>query len=184
MSGQYLSRSSNPVLVRPNRSIGGLVMDVTVEETHVDELEICEHPIENGADVVDHAFLLPSGLTIQGGQSDSGGAPSGDRRSVIAYQALLDLQGNRELLQVVTGKRSYQNMLIRSLSVTTDKETENVLLFTAELREVLLVTAQAVSVPRSRQKNGHKTGKLTQSGQKQLTKRETPSSGIFNLFGR
>lgn len=182
MSDQYLSQSSEAVLVRPNRSIGGLVLDVTVEETHVDELEICEHPIENGADVVDHAFLLPSGLTIRAGHSDSGGDPSGDRRSVIAYQELRDLQGKRELLQVVTGKRSYENMLIRSLSVTTDKETENVLMVTAELREVLLVSAQAVSVPRSRQKNGHKTGKLTQSGQKQLVKKE-PSQSMLSILG-
>jgi len=167
-----LSSSSQPVYVRPVRSIGGVIMDVTVEETHTDELEITEHPVQQGASITDHAFKLPSSVTITAGASDAGGNDGGDKRSVEVYEALLKLQGSREPFDLVTGKRTYKNMLIKSLSVTTDKDTENILLVTAELKEIILASVQAVAVPRSRQKNGHKTGGVDQRGKQQLEEKK------------
>lgn len=173
-----LSQSSESVYVRPARSIGGLVMDVTVEETHTDDAEFSDHPIENGADITDHVILLPSGLTITAGVSDSGGTSAGDKRSVEAYEKLLELRAERIPFDVVTGKRVYKNMLIRSLSHTTDKETENSILFTAELRQVIIVTIQAVSIPRSRQKRGMATGGTDKTGQKQLEPKSEKTSAM------
>lgn len=178
----YLSSTSQHVYVRPARSIGGITMDVTVEETHTDELEITERPVQQGASVTDHAFKLPCGVTITAGTSDAGGDSGGDKRSVEAYEALLELQGKREPFDLVTGKRTYTNVLIKSLSVTTDKETENILLVTAELKEVIMASVQAVAVPRSRQKNGHKTGGVDQRGQQQLERKEVKKISAANLI--
>lgn len=165
----YLSTASQSVYVRPVRSIGGLSMDVAIEEVHSDELEITEHPVEMGASITDHAYLKPAMVTIRAGVGDAGkSGSSGDRPSVEAYQKLLELQKSREPFDLVTGKRTYKNMLIKALSVTTDEATENVLQFTAELRQVALVTVQSVAVPRSRQKEGNRTGGVDQKGQKQL----------------
>jgi hypothetical protein len=162
-----LSSAPQPVYVRPARSIGGIVMDVTVEEAHTDELEITEHPVQQGASVADHAFLLPAKVSITAGASDSGGS-GGDRRCVEIYEALLDLQGKRDPFDLVTGKRVYRNMLIKSLSTTTDERTERVLLVTAELQEVILATVQTVAVPRSRQRNALATGGVDQRGRQQM----------------
>jgi hypothetical protein len=175
-----LSKSSETVYVRPVRSIGGLIMDVTIEESHSDELDITDHPVENGADITDHAIILPSSVTIRAGVSDSGGTSTGDKRSVEAYEALLELQGKREPFDLITGKRAYKNMLIKSLAVTTDSDTENALIFTAELREVLLATAQVVSVPRSRQRKGKVTGGVDERGQQQLEPKENRESSALN----
>lgn len=168
MSGTTLSQSRETVYVRPVRSIGGVAMDVTVEETHTDELEITEHPVQQGASVTDHAFRLPSKVSITAGASDCSGGEGGDRRSVEVYEALLQLQGEREPFDLVTGKRTYTNMLIKSLTTTTDRKTERVLLVTAELQEVILATVETVAVPRSRQKDGLKTGGVDQRGRQQL----------------
>lgn len=177
----YLSQSPQPVYVRPVRSIGGLIMDVTIEETHTDELEITEHPVEQGAAVTDHAYLKPCTVTIRAGVSDSGGQSAGERRSVEAYEALLKLQGSREPFDLVTGKRVYANMLIRSLTSTTEEGSENALIFTAELRQVLLANVATVAVPRSRQRYGAKTGGVDQQGQKQAE--PVKRSGLDYIFG-
>ena len=52
------------------RSMGGLVFDAVFEETHESELEITDDPVETGASVSDHAYMLPLKLTISAGVSD------------------------------------------------------------------------------------------------------------------
>ena len=47
------------------------------------------------------------------------GLPSGDKIA-DTYQALLDLQARRDTLQLITGKRVYDNMLMKRSTVTTD----------------------------------------------------------------
>lgn len=54
------------------------------------------------------------------------------------YQKLLTMQRDRLPFDVTTGKRQYQNMLIKSLDVTTDKVSENVLMCSLTLREVII----------------------------------------------
>nr|WP_179373858.1 hypothetical protein [Klebsiella pneumoniae] len=43
------------------------------------------------------------------------------------------------MLDVTTGKRLYTNMVIRSLDVTTERTSENVLMATVTLREIITV---------------------------------------------
>lgn len=176
-----LSRATQPVAIRPVRSIGGLVLDVVVCEQHDDSLEITAHPVERGAQITDHAYVKPATVSIEAGHSDSRGGGAGDSRSVEAYEALLRLQRSREPFELVTGKRTYANMLIKTLSVTTDAATEHVLSVRAELQEILLATVQEVAVPRSRQRHASRTASPTQTGQKQA--KPVSSSGLVQLFG-
>lgn len=180
MSG-VLSQNSTPVYVRPVRSIGGLTLDVTVSEQHEDEVEITTQPVEQGAEITDHAFVKQARVTIEAGHSDSGGSETGDARSVEAYQALLELQKKREPFDLITGKRSYTNMLIKSLTVVTDPKTEHVLSVKAELEEVLFATVSVVAVPKSRQRHASKTAGPVTGGQKQL--KPTSSSALKQLLG-
>ena len=62
------------------------------------------------------------------------------------YKTLLETQERRELIDVVTGKRTYSNMLIRAIEVTTDRTSENVLMCTITLREVILSSTTPVTV--------------------------------------
>ncbi|MFM0044127.1 phage baseplate protein [Paraburkholderia sediminicola] len=47
------------------------VPDATIEEVHTDDLEITDHPVEQGTAISDHAFKRPSELIVTAGWSDS-----------------------------------------------------------------------------------------------------------------
>ncbi|WP_144156559.1 phage baseplate protein [Paraburkholderia sp. BCC1885] len=66
-----------------------------------------------------------------------------------AYNSLLSAQQNRILFDVYTGKRVYQNMLIKSVVQTTDQHTENSSLIRVSFRQILMAVTQTVTVPDS-----------------------------------
>jgi hypothetical protein len=69
--GFYPGSSTN-VVFKP------LVAQITVEENHTDELEVTEHPVEQGAPIADHAYKRPSEVAIHMEWSNS---PSPGNRS-------------------------------------------------------------------------------------------------------
>lgn len=144
-----------------SRKIGIMVPSVVVSEKHSDTLEITEHPVEkptsSGAGfIADHAYRRPSEVVMEvgfaGGGSlldlldTSGIGISAGLSPKKVYAQFLDMQRNRELLDVTTGKRQYSNMLLRSIEVTTDRTTENVLSAVLTLRELILTSTHAVKV--------------------------------------
>ena len=151
------------LLLRQNRSIAGIFPDVVIEENHLDELEITNHPVEQGAAISDHAFKRPSELVMRIGFSPS--RPIGLNSGVLGdvarritditgrgyiediYNQLLDLQEALEPFDVVTGKRSYSNMMLRSLAVTTDQQSENALMVEARFQQVIIVQTQVTTLP-------------------------------------
>lgn len=159
----------SPIFIRA-RSIAGIVANVTVEEIHLDELIITEHPIEQGSVVTDHAYKRPAKVVLRVGWSNSAPQAGGDPNYVQdIYDTFLTLQANRELLQIITGKRIYQNMLIHRLAVTTDEKTENALMMTCDCQEALFATTQTVTVPsNSVQATPGVTGSKQMTGGKQL----------------
>jgi hypothetical protein len=138
-----------PIFVR-SRNIGGFVADVTIREEHEDELVVTENPVEQGAAITDHSFKQPARLTIDIGYSNSSAQSGGDPNYVNdMYAQFLQLQASRQPFDVITGKRQYSNMLITMLHTVTDEKTENALLLTVKMKEIILVNTQTVSVPPS-----------------------------------
>lgn len=176
--------------MRPDRRFvaqdGGssIVAQATIEEVHQDELEVTEHPVEQGTTIADHAFVRPAELIITAGWSNSSSSQgavdaaigfaateSSAARAVInavelgvgvigllnggvsevqsAYDNLLAAYQARTLFSVYTGKRPYKNMIIRSLSTTTDKQSENAMLIRIVMRQILIAQTQTVTVPDS-----------------------------------
>ncbi|EFA3718335.1 hypothetical protein C6S90_004881, partial [Escherichia coli] len=84
---------------------------------------------------------------------------------------LLNLQRDRIPFDVTTGKRIYNNMLIKTLEVTTDKSSENVLLATITLREVIITSTQSIRVA---SKNNMTEGVGTSAVQNTGTKTTVP----------
>ncbi|MES4611424.1 hypothetical protein V2154_02380 [Ewingella sp. CoE-038-23] len=192
------------LLHQRSRRIGLIIPDVVISEKHSDTLEITEHPLEvptntgdgsSGAGFTsDHAYRRPSELVMDVGFSGGGSLldPSFLNTSSIGlslglspkevYQNLLDLQRSRQPFDVVTGKRQYQNMLIRNLDVTTDKESENVLMATLTLREVIITRTQSISVAdKGSMKEGVSTSPVLNSGVK--TPKPANSSILSSIFG-
>lgn len=152
-------------LFKPQRAIGIIVADVTIEETGRDDLEITRHPVELGAQITDHAYKQPAEVTIRAGWSDSLSLPGYLKK---VYASLLDLQYSRVPFTLVTGKRTYVNMLIASLSLTTDSTTENALIVTVMCRQVIVVFSRTTTVaPRAQQAQPQTTGATESAGTRQ-----------------
>lgn len=181
------------IRVKPKRSIGGFTANATISEKHVDEMEITQHPVEEGAPITDHAFMRPAEVVItcmwsnspQNANIISGllGAVTGTIAGVSSlltgnspdqardiYQRILALQRSRTRFDVFTAKRVYKDMLIKSLETETDKETANALKCTIHCQQIIVVQTQVVTVgaPAASQADPQSTLASATKGAKQL----------------
>jgi hypothetical protein len=167
---------------RTKRRFADFTAQVTVIESHNDEVTLTDHPVEQGAPITDHAYKNPAQLTLVVGWSNSGsgGQTQGAAYVRDVYERLLKVQGLREPFDVTTGKRNYSNMVIVSLATETDKETENSLIVSVGLREVRIVRTQAVNIPsREVQAEPAKTAETTDAGAKQAV--PAPNANVTAL---
>lgn len=157
------------VFARPSRRLGALVADAVLEEFHEDELVLTDHPIQYGSVITDHAFRLPSKVTLTYGWSQSPASLAAARETVDSvvrgvqtsdtlagvvntlygtgrinsyYDRLRAFQTQREVFSIITGRRKYDNMMLISLSLVTDKDTENAMIVRAVCREVQFADTQ------------------------------------------
>jgi hypothetical protein len=160
----FLSQPLQTIFIKPKRMIGSIAVQVTVNEQAVDTLTITKQPVQQGASITDHAYLEPTSFshTIYFAAAGIEGLISGNSLGQV-YQSLLTLQANAVPFDIVTPKRIYHNMLLASLTQTTDKLTENCLAIHATYQQVILVPVLATSVQRSNLKNPGANG-ATQSG--------------------
>lgn len=173
-AGIAIAGQVEDILLRQGRSIAGIVPQVVVEEKHRDELVITNHPVQNGANITDHAYKQPAMVSLRYGWSSSGalysldlGAPSVDD----VYDMLLNLQESRQPFDVVTGKRNYSNMLIRSIDLVTDKTTEKSIIVDVLLQQIIIVETQAAMLKSpSVMTMPEKTALVTNAGVKQPVK--------------
>lgn len=151
--------------IMPKREFADFTGFVVLEENSTDELEITAHPVQSGAEISDHAYLKPAMVTTR----FMYGVQSGELWDI--YTKLRELQEKRELFDVVTGKRDYSNMLLKTLSVNTDKSTENVLSVTADFQQVILAKVETTTLPpKENQKMPNKTGSVQNMGNKNAKK--------------
>ncbi len=167
---------------QPSTSL--FIPQVAIEEIHMDELMVTDHPVESGSAISDHAYKLPVHVRLHWAWSDSpavnqgllsaamsfasgsvGNALglvsagvqtvnafssllSGNSTSQIKsiYQNLIALQNSRMLFSIVTGKRSYKNMLMKSIQVLTDRHFDNALVVQMECREIQIAYTQTVQI--------------------------------------
>ena len=187
-----LTETVGSLLLSGNRSIMGLFADVVVQEQHNDELVITDHPVEKGSNISDHAFMNAPEVTMEIGWSESAGRLNSllgssfigsflNSISLVAiYQGLLALQSSAMPLVVSTGKRLYTNMLIKSLGVTTDADTENCLMVKVTFRKVFITETQETTVLAEQQKDPAATSPVEEGGTKQA---KPVSESILSSIG-
>jgi len=151
--------------IKTKKSIGGVVLDAVVSESHESVVTITQNPVEAGFKTTDHAVIEPKVITLQVSVSDSplgfasvraivdlvtGLFGSSDAtnatRSQAAYNSLRLLQESRTLLDIETKIRDYKSMLITSISLEQDAESSRTADMTIVLRELLVMTTQEVTV--------------------------------------
>ncbi|NIF46188.1 hypothetical protein F3J28_00210 [Enterobacter sp. Ap-1006] len=168
---------------QPRTSFSGfLVPDVVVSELHTDTLKIASHPVEFGPNISDHAWAEPGDVTIDcffkagGSMVDfTNTIDISPRLNVGAspaqiYQQLLDLQKKAEPFKVITRRRSYDNMLIKTLMVTTSAKSENILGCKLSLGEVLMTVVDVRDAPpKTAMDDGVTTSSVGNKGEKVVT---------------
>lgn len=93
----------------PSVGSGGLIPHATLEEIHSDELEITDHPVEQGASITDHAFKRPAEVVIRCAFSDSPPIASGILGQVTGAAAALGGSTARKLIGAASTINSLLN---------------------------------------------------------------------------
>lgn len=159
--------------------IDDLDLDCSLSERHAGDVEVTDHPVEQGANIADHARAKPEVITIEGMVTNSpliDGSLIDTAAAVTRAGAALDklrkLKDTGTLVTVFTSIRQYENMVITSLEVPRDVKTGNVLRFTATLKQVRVVQNKTVAI-----KTNLSAAKSKQNlGKKQPTKADDSTS--------
>lgn len=174
-----------------------LELDATVTASHQAEIEVTDHPVEEGANITDHARAKPLVLTLEGvisstplnaSQTDRviqnlGGGFVGHAED--GYQRLETIRTTRQLLKIATELRTYNNMMMTQLNVPRDGKTGDALRFTATFKEVRLAEIRrkevTVQTKDPKGKDKQKLGKQVAAE----TKPEYTSAAteVFDNFG-
>lgn len=134
-----------------------LTVDVSESEMHAGDVEVTDHPVEQGANISDHMRPKPRTLAISGMVSD---APIVDNSNGTAgpfnlgdpgpaETAYSVLEGRRKagkLHTVVTKLNTYQNMALTYVSEPRDAQSGDALNFTLNFKEVTVVLNQTITV--------------------------------------
>lgn len=120
--------------------------DAVMRLDHSQELVITKHPVQNGASIVDHAYLQPSRLVLEVGFSDSmdsytpGQYTNAGAKSVSAYQTFLNLQALRVPLTVNTRLKQYQNMELVGVRAADTNQTAHALKMLLSFEQIIVGT--------------------------------------------
>lgn len=157
----FLDQPLSLIAIRPLRKIEEIDAYVVISESTNDTLTITKQPVQQGASITDHSYKEPTVFTttayFKAGLS---------RPLSKLYQQLLDLQNSREPFDIITPKRIYRSMLMKVLSQTTDKATENILAVNMTFEEIVIVNVSTTQVPRIKQKIPGATGRTENAGKK------------------
>lgn len=163
---------------------GMIVADSVIEERYDDETIITQNWVETGSVSNDHAYDLPQELDVTYVWSAASPQAAGQMSFLNAmYTQLLALKVGKVLLTVSTGRRLYSNMLIKSLSTISDKDTENILQVRISLSQLILVSTQTFTsgqttqVPNSQQLIPAKTMNTSPLGTQSLSTGSQFNSG-------
>lgn len=175
------------------RSFGGIIPSVTIEEVLTDRVVVTKHPVQHGASITDHAYKEPAIVMVKVAWTDaslflqsvtSGAIFSGEYSTTDElYAEILALQESRELFDVVTGRREYENCLVTEIVNTTDRESENSLFLTLRFEQVIITDSESVELAASENHDQPQdTAPVSKEGTKQ-PKAAPQQSILKKIFG-
>lgn len=146
------------------------IFDSTISEDHSFEIVIPDDPVETGVSLSDHAYAKPRPLRMEVAVSDTplqergipvydrNNTPSvqlarlwtngGDtRRSVFAWQYLVDKANQFAIFDVQTGLELYQNMMFVKGSASVTKDTAGCLHASLEMKQVRFASTRETTYP-------------------------------------
>lgn len=169
------------VLIKPPARAGtrleagdtALVFDATPSETHTQDAEITQYPVEDGSDINDH--VRPRPFTMRLSATLTATPMDEDEQQVDRlarkHAEMLDLVTSGATLRVVTGLVAYDNMVIASYQANRSVRGGQALQCDLDLQQVRRADSAEVDIPpgilgprvrtdgQSPQSRGDQTGK-------------------------
>lgn len=147
----YVQNSSITAILPQNQTF--YAFDAVMELSHEQDLELTRHPVQSGASISDHAYIMPARLTIDVGMSDAmdsfeqpdtwSGSTS---KSVSTYQTMLALQQSRIPLVLTTKLRTYNNMVVRSVNPRDTAKTYAGLRMSVLFEQIIIASITILAV--------------------------------------
>jgi hypothetical protein len=104
--------------------------DAVLRVEHDQELRYTLHPVQTGAPISDHAYLMPARVILEIGMSDAmarfdpGAYTGSGSKSVSAYQKFKEIQALRQPITLSTRLDTYENMLIERILAPDSNATQ------------------------------------------------------------
>ena len=141
-----MSVYGSPFTVLTN--IGGIDIDVSLNEEHEYPTYITQNPVEDGTVYADHQILLPVVFNFIGRITDASIAFLGIpklSRSHDAFLALVALEKAKKPFTLITGLATYENMLIENIRFLRQASDGQSVRFSAVIREIQVIGADATT---------------------------------------
>lgn len=114
------------------RFIGPVYIDAVISEKATASMEVPTHPVERGAKISDHAWILPKTLEMTCLNQDMTGP----------WRDLVSLMEEAEPFDILTGFDLFESMMITAIEANRDAIYGNVLSHTVTLTEINIVESQ------------------------------------------
>ena len=153
------------LFIRTQKSIGGIQLDAVISESHTNEVSLTSNPVEFGAEITDNAVTQPKKVNILAQVSDTPlglaafgqivdlvtglfGTSTTDNitRSNAAYNAIIQLQEEREPIEIQTRLKLYTDMVITKVTTIQDKDTSRIARMSIDLQQVIITQSEIVQL--------------------------------------
>jgi hypothetical protein len=143
-----------------------LIFDSVISEKHQFSIEITKNPVETGVSMTDHAYVNQVPLTLEVAVSDTPFMVEDQSRSMVpfnpnatyftgpnvrrtvnAWQAILDKAESFAVFDVQTGLKLYQNMMFKEGSAEQNVDSSGVLWATIQVVPVIFAQTATVVYP-------------------------------------
>jgi hypothetical protein len=131
-----------------------VVLDATLSHSITRTSTVTQYPIESGSKVSDHKQNDPKEVTVEGFVSNnpvtllaSGLLSQQDEtRSKTAYDALVQVFDNKDIVQLQSELEVFDDMMLQSLEVPRDRTNFHALQFTASFKKIRQVGTRVVTL--------------------------------------
>lgn len=155
-------------------SIGDFVFPFVFRIDHESNAKITSFPVHQGASITDHMYIEPSRITIEIGASD---VMMGDGESILVYEKLREIQSQREPLELTTRLFHYDSVVIESISVPDDNQTQFGLKATVVFQEIIIASTSILEVSGGNKNKAKKS--RSPSKKKNIKRGEVQSMPLF-----
>jgi hypothetical protein len=191
------------LFIRTQKTIGGIQLDAVISESHTNEVSLTSNPVELGAEITDHAVVQPKQLNIVGQVSDTPlrlaafgqivdpvtglfGTSTSENitRSKAAYKDIVQLQKDREPVEIQTKLEFHDDMIITNVSVQQDKDTSRIVRMSIDLQQVIITESEVVQLTEEQLQAGSATEQASpaeKSGRKEAAE---PSAATNRSFAK